>query len=154
VGLAFDDFAPGQVYELGETAATRDEIVRFAREFDPQPFHVDEEAARASRFGGLIASGWHSCSLLTRLMVDRLLAGSTAMGSPGADEVRWLAPLRPGARLSGRATVVEARPSERRPDRGSVRLRLELLEGGEPILSFLTTIHFGRRAEPHPGATG
>jgi acyl dehydratase len=147
VGLAFEDFQPGQVYELGETTVSAEEIVRFAREFDPQPFHLDEEAARASRFGGLIASGWHSTALLMRLCVDRLFVNSTAMGSPGVDELRWHAPVRPGMRLSGRIEVVEATPSRTRPERGTVRFRLELLEAGSEtvLMSLSPTVHFARR---------
>lgn len=147
MGLAFEDFQPGRVYELGETTVSAEEIVRFAREFDPQPFHLDEEAARASRFDGLIASGWHSCGILMRMCVDRLFAGSTAMGSPGVDELRWYAPVRPGMRLAGRVEVVEATPSRTRPGRGTVRFRLELVEAesGTVLMSLLPTVHFGRR---------
>jgi acyl dehydratase len=147
VGLAFEDFEPGQAFELGEASLTAEDIVRFAREFDPQPFHLDEDAARATHFGGLIASGWHTSALLGRMLVTGLLTGSTGMGSPGVDEVRFLAPVRPGDRLRGRATVLSATPSSRRPERGTVRLRLELLLPDEqPVLTLVAAVLFGRRA--------
>ena len=122
----FEDFVPGQVYELGSRSVSAEQIVAFAREFDPQPFHVDEAAARSSPFGGLIASGWHTCAIFTRLLVDSLLADSASMGSPGVEEVRWPKPVRPGDVLTGQAVVLEARASERNPIRGTVKFEFEL----------------------------
>ena len=113
----FDDFEPGQVYELGSKVVTEDEIVAFARQFDPQPFHLDPEAAKDSVFGGLIASGWHTGAMWMRLYVDSLLGGGSGQGSSGIEELRWLAPVRPGDTLSGRLTVLEATASESHPDR-------------------------------------
>jgi acyl dehydratase len=144
--LYFEDFEPGQVLELGSHAVTEDEIVSFAREFDPQSFHVDPEAATASVFGGLIASGWHTNALWMRLYVDSMLGRAASMGSPGVEEVRWLAPVRPGDTLSGRLTVLEATPSERRPDRGTIRSRGEMVnQDGVVVMSMVARGHFGRR---------
>ena len=144
--LTFDDFAPGQVVELGSVAVSEEEIVAFARQFDPQPFHVDPEAAKESVFGGLIASGWHTGAVWMRLYVDSLLGGAASMGSPGIEELRWLAPVRPGDVLSGRLTVLETTPSERRPDRGTVRIRGEMVnQKGVTVLSMVSRGHFGRR---------
>ena len=145
--LTFDDFQAGQVHELGSHTVTEEEILSFAREFDPQSFHVDPEAAKESVFGGLIASGWHTGAMWMRLYVDSLLGGAASMGSPGIEELRWLAPVRPGDTLSGRLTVLEATPSERRPDRGTVRIRGEMVnQDGVTVMSMVSRGHFGRRA--------
>jgi acyl dehydratase len=144
--LTFDDFEPGQVLELGSVVVTEDDIVAFARQFDPQPFHVDPEAAAESVFGGLIASGWHTGSMWMRLYVDSMLGTASAQGSPGIEELRWLAPVRPGDTLHGRLTVLETTPSERRPDRGTVRIRGEMVnQEGVTVLSMVSRGHFGRR---------
>jgi acyl dehydratase len=146
--LTFDDFEPGQVLELGSVAVTADEIIEFARQFDPQPFHVDPEAAAESVFGGLIASGWHTGAMWMRLYVDSMLDTASAQGSPGIEELRWLAPVRPGDTLHGRLTVLETTPSERRPDRGTVRIRGEMVnQDGVTVLSMVSRGHFGRRPE-------
>jgi acyl dehydratase len=145
--LTFEDFEPGQVLELGSHVVTEEEIVAFARQWDPQPFHVDPEAAKESVFGGLIASGWHTGALWMRLYVDSLLEGSTGTGSPGIEELRWLAPVRPGDTLSGRLTVLDATPSERRPDRGTIRIRGEMVnQDGVTVMSMVSRGHFGRRS--------
>ena len=144
----FEDFEPGQVLELGSRTVTEDEIVDFARQFDPQPFHVDPEAAVGSVFGGLIASGWHTGAMWMRLYVDNMLGSASAQGSPGIEELRWLAPVRPGDTLRGRLTVLEATPSERRPDRGTVRIRGEMInQDGVTVMSMVSRGHFGRRPE-------
>ena len=145
-GRYFEDFEPGQVVELGSHTVSEEEIVAFARLWDPQPCHVDPEAARASVFGGLIASGWHTGAVWMRLYVDALLGGSDSRGSPGVEELRWLAPVRPGDTLTGRREVLETTPSERRPDRGTVRIRGELAnQDGVTVLSMTSRGHFGRR---------
>ena len=127
---------------------TEDDIVDFARQFDPQPFHVDPEAAAESVFGGLIASGWHTGAMWMRLYVDSMLGTASAQGSPGIEELRWLAPVRPGDTLHGRLTVLETTPSERRPDRGTVRIRGEMVnQDGVTVLSMVSRGHFGRRPE-------
>jgi len=142
----FEDFEPGQVYELGSRSVTEADIVAFASEWDPQPFHIDPEAATKSVFGGLIASGWHTGALWMRLYVDSLLGGSASQGSPGLEELRWLAPVRPGDTLHGSLTVLETRPSERRPDRGTVRIRGEMVNQEDVIvLSMVSRGHFSRR---------
>jgi acyl dehydratase len=144
----FEDFEPGQVLELGNHTVSEDEIIDFARQFDPQPFHVDPDAARQSVFGGLIASGWHTGAMWMRLYVDNMLGSASAQGSPGIEELRWLAPVRPGDTLYGRLTVLEATPSERRPDRGTVRIRGEMVnQDGVTVLSMVSRGHFGRRPE-------
>ena len=116
----FEDFAEGDVIEIGSKTVTRDEIVAFAREFDPQPFHVDEEAGASSPFGGLIASGWHTTAMWMRLYVDAILLDSASLGSPGVEALRWLRPVRPGDTLTGRARVLWTKPSETDPRRGTV----------------------------------
>ena len=142
----FDDFEPGRVYELGSTTVSEEDILSFAREFDPQPFHLDAEAAKDSVFGGLIASGWHTGAMWMRLFVDAVLSRAASMGSPGVEELRWLAPVRPGDTLQARLTILEARPSERRPDRGTIRSRAEMVnQDGVTVMSMLARGHFGRR---------
>ncbi|HZF10058.1 MAG TPA: MaoC family dehydratase [Thermoanaerobaculia bacterium] len=122
--LYLEDFQVGTVRQTGSWTVTRDEIVAFARQFDPQPFHLDEEAARRSPYGGLIASGWHTSALCMRLVVDSFLKdGVGSLGSPGVDELRWLQPVRPGDTLTVQIEVVAIVPSKSRPDRGVVRLR-------------------------------
>lgn len=124
--IYFEDFAPGRVFELGAVEVSEDEIIDFATRFDPQPFHVDPTAAAGTMFGGIIASGWHTCAMCMRLMVDGVLADSSSLGSPGMEQIRWLAPVRPGDRLTARSTVEEARPSSSKPDRGVVTLTTEM----------------------------
>ena len=144
--IHWEDFAPGQVTEYGPRVVTREEIIAFAAEFDPQPMHLDEEAASASLLGGLAASGWHACCILMRMISDGDLDGSSFMGAPGIEEVRWLAPVRPSERLTVRATVVETRPSRSRPDLGFVKFHYELFGSGERKLMTLTVMPmFGRR---------
>jgi acyl dehydratase len=149
VTIYFEDFTPGRVFELGAVEVSEDEIIEFASRFDPQPFHVDVEAATESHFGGLIASGWHTCSMCMRLLVDGLLSGSTSLGSPGMEQIRWLAPVRPGDRLTARTTVVEARPSSSKPDRGTVTLLTEM--ENEDGIVVMTMRGMGRYAR-RPGA--
>ncbi|WP_295999805.1 MaoC family dehydratase [Rugamonas sp.] len=116
----FEDFYAGQEIALGTRAVTEQEIIAFARQFDPQPFHVDHDAAAASIFGGVIASGWHTCAMMMRLVVDNLLSASSSMGSPGLDSVRWLKPVRAGDTLTVVYVTKEVRPSASKPDRGVV----------------------------------
>jgi acyl dehydratase len=116
----FEDFEPGRTIPVGSRTVNQDEIIAFARQFDPQPFHVDPEAAAKSMFGGIIASGWHTCSMMMRMMVDGFLSEAASLGSPGVDEIRWLKPVRAGDTLAVTTTVLDARPSSSRPDRGVV----------------------------------
>ena len=142
----FDDFEPGQVYELGSKAVTEDEIIDFAREFDPQPFHIDPEAAKESVFGGLIASGWHTGAMWMRLYVDSLLGGGSGQGSSGIEELRWLAPVRPGDTLSARLTVLDVTASEHYPDRGTIRIQGEMVnQDGVTVMSMVSRGRFARR---------
>jgi acyl dehydratase len=134
----FEDFTPGMALELGSYTITREDILTFARQFDPQPFHLDEERAKASLYGGLIASGWHTTAILMRLLVDGLLNESASMGSPGIDELRWLRPVRPGDTLHARYAVREATPSTRHADRGTVVSTCELLNQDDEVVLRLT----------------
>jgi acyl dehydratase len=144
--IHLDDLAPGQVYPLGRRTLSRDEIVAFARDWDPQPFHLDEEAGAASLYGGLIASGWHTVCVFMRLFADGLLSRAAALGSPGVDEVRWLRPVRPGDTLEGRIEILEVKPSRSRPDRGSVRARCVMTnQDGDEVLTMQPVLLFRRR---------
>jgi acyl dehydratase len=144
--LHFEDFPAGEVASYGAYHLTGEDIVAFAEEFDPQPFHLDDEAARDTLLGGLAASGWHGCAILMRLNCDGFLNASTSMGAPGIDEVKWLKPLRPGMTLGVRRTTLEARPSKGRPEMGLVKFLFELVTTeGEVVLTQLGSIMFGRR---------
>jgi acyl dehydratase len=144
--LYFEDFEPGAVFELGGRSLSKEEIVAFAREFDPQPFHTDEEAARESAFGGLIASGWHTAAVFMRLYVDSLLSRAASMGSPGIEELRWLAPVRPGDTLRARLTVLDKAPSSRNPNRGTVHIYSEVLnDQGTTVMTMKARGLFARR---------
>jgi acyl dehydratase len=138
--LYLEDFYSGTVTEFGSRTVDQDEIIAFAKAFDPQPFHVDIEAAEASNFGGIIASGWHTVSLTCRMFVDNFFNNNSLMGGIGADEVRWLKPVRPGDTLSVRCSVLETRRSKSKPDRGSVHIRLETFDQtGDKVLTFTVT---------------
>ena len=135
--LHWEDFKPGAVAIYGPRLVTRDEIVAFAAEFDPQPMHLDEAAGAATMLGGLGASGWHTCCLLMRIIADGFLLDSTSMGAPGVDEVRWLKPLRPGTNIRVRATVLETRTSKSRPEIGFIKFLYEVLDEHEAVLTTL-----------------
>ena len=131
----WEDFAPGQVDEYGSRLLTREEIIAFAAEFDPQPMHLDEEAAKKTMLGGLSASGWHTCAVMMRLLYDGFLVNAASMGAPGIDEVKWLKPVRPGDGLSVRLTALSKREPKTRPDMGFVQFRCEVLnQHGEAVL--------------------
>jgi acyl dehydratase len=121
----FDDYVPGTTHDCGSVSVSEAEIISFAIRFDPQPFHVDPEAAARGPFGGLIASGWHTAALVMRQLVDHYLPAEASLGSPGMEEIRWLDPVRPGDTLRVRATVAEARRSQSRPDRGIMKTVIE-----------------------------
>ncbi len=141
--MKFAQFHAGQILEAGPRAITADEILAFAREWDPQWFHADPDAARASRFGGLIASGWQTCGIAMRLAVDHFLAGSESFASPGLAYVKWPHPVRPGDRLSLRATVLEARRSSARAELGILRWRWQLMnQDGTEVLDLEATSLF------------
>ncbi|MBC8130608.1 MAG: MaoC family dehydratase [Rhizobiaceae bacterium] len=139
----FEDFPVGATFPLGPYAVTREAVIAFATEFDPQPFHLDEDAARANMLGGLSASGWHTCAMMMRMMFDAFIDGSSSQGSPGVDFVKWLRPVRPGDVLSGTMTVREARLSAKRPTLGIAKLSNDLIDQeGQPVLASDYTILF------------
>jgi acyl dehydratase len=146
----FEDYQPGSVYEFGTISVSQDEIIQFARQFDPQYFHTDPERAASGPFGGLIASGWHTASLMMRLYADHYLSTVASLGSPGVDELRWLRPVRPGDRLSMRATIVEAKRSRSKPDRGMIRTLVEVLnQDGQAVMSVIAmTLLLSRTPQP------
>lgn len=136
----FEDWETGRVLEYGGYTLTEDEIVAFARKFDPQPFHIDPEAAKRSPYGGLIASGWHTCALWMKMSVPALICdgNKAAIGSPGFKDLRWLKPVRPGDTLRCRTTIGEKIDLQSRPDRGIVRLENEVLnQNDEVVLRFV-----------------
>jgi acyl dehydratase len=145
--LAFEDFTPGRVFELGTIVVDRDEMVAFARRFDPQPFHVDEEAGKASIFGALAASGWFTAALWMRLYVDEVLNKATSLGSPGGEELVWPAPVFAGDELRASMEVLEARRSRSRPALGLVKLRARLHRGDVPVFHSTFTGMFGTREQ-------
>lgn len=131
----WEDLEVGSVIALGEVTPTREAILNFARQFDPQPFHLDEEAARASIFGGLCASGWHTCAMAMRLMVDHFLRYSSSQGSPGLEAIKWLKPVYPGDTLRLQHRVIDRRPMRTRPEVGLVRTVWEMFnQRGEQVL--------------------
>jgi acyl dehydratase len=150
--LTFEDLTPGRVFELGTTVVDRDEMVAFARRFDPQPFHVDEDAAKASLFGGLAASGWFTAGLWMRLYVDEVLNNAASLGSPGGEEVAWPAPVFAGDELRASMEILDARVSRTRPGLGLVRLRALMHRGDDVVFRSTFTGMFGTRAQPaeHP----
>jgi acyl dehydratase len=148
----FEDYLPGSVLEFGTVPVEESDIIAFARRFDPQPFHVDPEAAVRGPFGGLIASGWHTASLTMRLYADHYLSRVASLGSPGVDEVRWLEPVRPGDVLRIRLSILEARRSRSKPDRGVVRTQVEVLnQRGQVVMSFKAVNLFRCREAGRPG---
>ncbi|MGO9569210.1 MAG: MaoC family dehydratase [Desulfomonilaceae bacterium] len=133
----FEDYLPGAVHEFGSITIEQDEIIEFARRFDPQSFHIDPEKAKQTAFGGLIASGWHTASLAMRLLVDNYVSKVASLGSPGVDEVRWRKPVRPGDTLSIRVTVIEAKLSRSKPGQGTTRSLVEVLnQHGEVVMTW------------------
>ena len=141
----FEDFPEGLVVELGEVVLSEDEIITFARQFDPQPMHVDPAAARASIYGGLIASGWHTAGAYMRLLVDGVLGDSASVGSPGVDNLRWLKPVKPGDRLRARLTVLDAKPSNSRPEWGIIRSRGEMTNQRDEVVMRVEAVNFFTR---------
>lgn len=141
----FEDFPLGEVKTTREIALSQDDIIAYASRFDAQDFHTDPEAAKQSFVGGLIASGWHSCSIQMRLIAEDFLLDAAAMGAPGIEEVKWLRPVRPGDRLRTRRTVIETKESRSRPEMGLVRFRFELLnQDDQPVLEQVNWIMFAR----------
>ena len=142
----FEDFHPGQDIDLGTRSVSEEEIIAFAKEFDPQPFHVDPEAAAQSIYGGVIASGWHTCSMMMRMVVDGLMAKASSMGSPGLDGVRWLAPVRAGDTLNVHYQTEKVKASASKPDRGVVWSKwVAINQHGETVCTVEGMGMFARR---------
>ena len=142
----FEDFVPGNIIHVGQRTVSEEEIIHYATQFDPQSFHIDKEAAKESIFGGVIASGWHTCGMIMRQVVDGLLNDSSSMGSPGVDEVRWILPVRPGDTLSVTAETLDLRASTSKPDRGVVfTIWRAFNQDGELVCTIKGMGMFGRR---------
>ncbi|MCI0546465.1 MAG: MaoC family dehydratase [Candidatus Rokubacteria bacterium] len=144
----FEDYRVGEVVRAAAVTITESHIIRYAREYDPQPIHVDREAARRSIYGGLIASGWQVGALGFSMLVQAGLLGETSLGSPGIDELRWRAPVRPGDTLHAEAEILERRPSASKPDRGLVTVAYRIRnQAGEVVMSFRALQLVRRRPE-------
>lgn len=135
----FEDFSPGQTLDAKGPTVTREAIIDFARQFDPQPFHLDDDAAAKSLFGKLAASGWHTAALCMRMMVDAYMLDAASLGSPGVDELRWVKPVYAGDTLSARATVLETKPSRSRPELGAVKMKWEVFNQHGELVMHTTT---------------
>ena len=138
----FEDYVVGAVHEFGSIEVTEAEIIDFAKRYDPQPFHIDPAAAQNSIFGGVIASGWYTASMMMRLLVDHYISAVASLGSPGIDELRWIKPVRPGDALSVRVTVIESKRSRSKPDRGIFRSFIEVLNQEKEVVMSLKAISF------------
>ena len=148
--LYFEDFTPGREFRTDGITITEAQILDFALAFDPQPFHLDVEAAKETIFGGLIASGFHTLALTFRLFAQTRTLAACSLGSPGADELRWLRPVRPGDTLRATVQVLEQRPSSSKPDRGIVRLHWTTInQRGEPVLT-MVSMQLVKRRPPAP----
>jgi acyl dehydratase len=142
----FEDYSVGVIVECRPFSVSEAEILDFAKQFDPQPFHVDREAAAQSHFGGIIASGFHTCALVMRSLVGSGFFGGSSMGSPGLDEIRWRRPVRAGETLRVKTEVLDAKRSRSKPDRGVVRHRVELLnDRDQPVMSYIAMSIFPTR---------
>jgi acyl dehydratase len=146
--IFWEDLPVGKVIDLGTREVPREEIIEFARRYDPQPFHTDEAAAKKSIYGGLIASGWHTCAMMMRLLYDGLLKRSASLGSPGVDSVRWLKPVRPGDVLRARMTVTEARASTSKPDRGIIKSQWQVFNQNDELVMTMEGMGMYRRRSP------
>jgi acyl dehydratase len=137
----FEDYLVGSVHEFGSIAVEQDEVIAFAKRFDPQVFHTDPESAKKTIFNGLIASGWHTAGLMMRLFVDHFLSKVASLGSPGVDELRWNKPVRPGDKLYVRVTVLEARRSRSKPDRGIVHSFIEVMNQNRDVVMSMKAVN-------------
>ena len=146
----WEDFKVGEVEQIGGKRVDKDELIAFAKQYDPQPFHVDEVAAKQSMYGGLIASGWHTCAMVMRMMCDAYMLQSASVGSPGIDNLKWLKPVRPGDTISARRTTLETRASKSKPEIGLVSNLWEVFnQNGEMVMSMQGYGMFRRR---NPGS--
>lgn len=144
----FEDYLPGAVYEYGYVSVSEADIVAFAEHYDPQPIHLDAEFASSGPFGGLIASGWHTGGIAMRLLVSHYLSSVASMASPGIDELRWPAPVRPGDTLWLRTSILESRRSRSKPDRGLVRTRAELFNADDQMVLSLVAMNLLKLRSP------
>ncbi|HEY7558833.1 MAG TPA: MaoC family dehydratase [Candidatus Binatia bacterium] len=140
----FEDYVPGAVHEFGSIDVDEEEVLEFGKRYVPLSYHVDKEAAKKSIYGGLIASGWHTAALMMRVYTENYLSKVANLGSPGGDELRWDKPVCPGDRLSVRATILESRRSESRPDRGIVRTFIEVLNQKHEVVMSMKMVNFVR----------
>lgn len=138
----FEDYVPGLTVDCGSFTMNEADIIAFATEYDPQSFHVDPVAAKDGPYGGLIASGWHTTSMMMRLLVENYISPESSLGSPGVDDIRWLRPARPGDTLHVRAIVREARRSASRPDRGIITTVGELTNQDGDLVMRVTALNF------------
>jgi acyl dehydratase len=153
--LAFEDFSPGHFGSFGPRHVTREEMLAFAAEFDPQPMHLDEEAATHSALKGLAGSGWHLCAITMRMMFDGFIGRTASLGSPGVNELRWLAPLRPDDDLMLDVEVTEARISRSRPETGIVTFKAVARNAaGQALCDWVSPIIVSRRAQVAEKAAG
>jgi acyl dehydratase len=152
ITLYWEDLLPGSVRDLGTVSVDAQQIKEFAAKYDPQPFHLDEEAGRQSMFGALAASGWQTACLAMRLTVDNMLRHTDSKGSPGLDSLKWIKPVYPGDVLNLRHTILESRPLKSRPDTGLVRSRWEMFnQHGDKVLEMEGYGMFGRRSPASAG---
>jgi acyl dehydratase len=146
--IYFEDVKVGDTQRFGGYEVTREEIVAYAREFDPQPFHLDEEAGRQSQFGGLIASGWHTGAMLIRMLCDHAIPGTASTGAIGFDDLKWLKPVRPGDVLSVETTVREKIESRSRRDIGTVKIESRVLnQAGDVVMTLTSLVLYRRRSD-------
>jgi acyl dehydratase len=138
----FEDYLTGSVYEFGSIAVEQEEVIAFARRFDPQVFHIDPESAKETIYGGLIASGWHTAGLMMRLFSEHFLSKVASLGSPGVDELRWHKPVRPGDELSVRVTILETKRSRSKPDRGIVNSFIEVINQNLDVVMSMKAFNF------------
>jgi acyl dehydratase len=154
IRLYWEDFAVGEVRDLGHITPTREDIIAFASQFDPQPFHLDDEGGKASMFGGLCASGWHTCSMAMRLMVTNFLHETASLGSPGLENIKWTKPVYPNDTLRLQTTVLDTKPMGRRPDVGMTRNLWEMFnQHGDKVLQMEGWGMFRRRHPATPEST-
>jgi len=144
----WEDFKTGSREKIGSVVVDKDELIEFASRYDPQPFHVDEAAAQKSIYGGLIASGWHTCSMVMRLICDAYMLNSASLGSPGLENLRWLQPVRPGDTLTAFRTIEQTRASNSRPDRGIVKTLWEVENQDKQLVLTMSGINFFLKRQP------
>lgn len=144
----YEDIQPGAVREIGATTLTEEAIIAFAKQFDPQPFHIDPVAAKRSSFGGIIASGWHTAATVMRLIVDSAIELEASLGSPGFDDLAWLKPVRPGDTIRARMTCLDKTASRSRPGIGSARFLIETFNQNDELVMRFTSIGIMRFRNP------